>query len=281
MLDALLLAVTLVGGALPAADTVVALRRGDRVVFENLVGEIVVQAWGRDELEIWRGDDEAELMVLRSGSTVRIVRDDAKGRRRSVEALIRVPAWVDIEIGGPSLEVFVEGVQGRLSVRNVRGDILIRDAGGMVDLRTIEGEIEVRGAAAGVTASSQSDDVTLYNVSGPVSVHSGSGDIELVDIRSEAVRAETQDGDIVFSGTVARGGDYGFYVHDGDAIIAIPSGSNARVSVSTFDGEFESEFLVTIERFTGGREFDFVLGEGGARIQIQVFDGEIRLLQRR
>jgi hypothetical protein len=52
------------------------------------------------------------------------------------------------------------------------------------------------------------------------------------------------------------------------------------VSVSTFDGEFESEFPVVVQRFTGGREFEFILGEGAARLQIQVFDGEIRLLQR-
>ena len=56
---------------------------------------------------------------------------------------------------------------------------------------------------------------------------------------------------------------------------------SARVAVSTFDGEFESEFPVIIERFTGGREFDFVLGDGRARIEIQVFDGEINLLRRR
>jgi hypothetical protein len=51
--------------------------------------------------------------------------------------------------------------------------------------------------------------------------------------------------------------------------------------VSTFDGDFESEFPVLIERFTGGREFDFTLGDASARIEIQVFDGEIRLLERR
>jgi hypothetical protein len=51
--------------------------------------------------------------------------------------------------------------------------------------------------------------------------------------------------------------------------------------VSTFDGDFESEFPVLIERFTGGREFDFTIGEPLARIEIQVFDGEIRLIRGR
>ena len=289
MLDLLLVAAALVGGPVSAkvavsphpADTIVDVRRGDRVILENLDGEISVRTWDRDRLEIRGEDHGSSLIVRRSGSTLRIVRDDRKGRRRSVEATIRLPAWVDVEVTGVTLDVTIGGLDGRVEVGNVSGDIWIEDVGGSVDVRTIEGEIDVLRARGGVTASSQSDHVSLRDVAGPVSVHSGSGDIQMVDIRSGSVRAETQDGDIEFSGSIASGGEYEFFVHDGDAVIAIPSSSGAHLSVSTFDGEFESEFPVLIERFTGGREFDFTVGNGDARIQIQVFDGEIRLLQRR
>ena len=118
------------------------------------------------------------------------------------------------------------------------GDIRIVDVGGPVDVRSIDGEIDIENARGGVRATSQSDDVTLRRVSGSIEVHSGSGDILLEDVQSESVRAETQDGDIVFSGTISDRGEYAFYVHDGDALIAVPSSMNARVSVSTFDGEF-------------------------------------------
>lgn len=281
MLESLLVAAFMLGGAPTPTDTVVELRRGDRVVLESLSGEISVRTWERDRLELRGEDDEVGLLVRRSGSTVRIMNDDSKGRRRSVEASIRLPSWVDLSVGGSSLDIWIDGVDGRIEVSNVSGDVWVRDAAGMVDVRTIEGEIDISAAHGGVTASSQADDVRMRDVSGPVSVHSGSGDIELMDVESTSVRAETQDGDIVFSGTVANAGDYGFFVHDGNATIAIPSSASAQVSVSTFDGEFESEFPVVIQRFTGGREFDFQVGTGEARIQIQVFDGEIRLVQRR
>lgn len=279
MLETVLVLIGMAANPAPP-DTTVQLRRGDRVVVENLSGDISVRSWDRDLLEVREDDEDSALLVQRSGSTVRIVRDDAKRRRRSVEAIIRLPSWVDLEIGGPTLDVTVQGIRGRLEVSNVSGDIVIEDAGA-VDARSIEGEIVVIGATGGVSATSQADDVTLRGVTGPVSVHSGDGDIELDDIRSESVRAETQDGDIDFSGTISNRGEYGFFVHDGDATIAIPSSSHAQVSVSTFDGDFESEFPVRLERFTGGREFEFTVGEGTARLQIQVFDGEIRLLQRR
>ncbi len=280
-LDLLGLAVAMTVAAAAPSDTIVVLERGDRVVLENISGEISVRTWGRDELEVRGEDEETPLMVRRSGSTVRITRDDRKGRRRSVEASVRLPAWVDLEIGGNSLDLWVDGVNGRLEVTGVNGDVWVENAGGPVRVRTVEGEIDVVGARAGVDLSSQSDEVRLRNVQGPVTVHSGSGDLLLMDVRSESVRAETQDGDITFSGTIADDGDYRFFVHDGDASIAIQPDANARIAVSTFDGDFESEFPVVIQRYTGGREFDFTIGTASARIEIQVFDGEIRLLERR
>lgn len=278
----LLLALALVGpGPELAQDTLVALRRSDTVVLEGLSGEVSVETWARDELELRSQGDASALQVTRSGSSVRIERDGRKGRRGSVEAAIRVPAWVAVEVSGRSLDLWVDGVDGPIDVRVVDGDVWIRNAGGPVDVRTVEGEIDVTDARGGVNLSSQSDEVRVRDVRGAVVVHSGSGDLQLSDVFSSDVRAETQDGDIHFSGPIEDGGDYGFFVHDGDAIIAIPAESNARVSVSTFDGEFESEFPVLIERFTGGREFEFQVGEPRARIEIQVFDGEIRLLHRR
>ena len=144
----------------------------------------------------------------------------------------------------------------------------------------MRGAIVVVDARGPLRVSSQSDDVTLSRVSGPVEAHSGDGDVVLDDVRATTVRVEAQDGDVHFSGTIVPGGDYGFFVHDGDATIAVPASTSALVSVSTFDGEFESDFTVRVDRFTSGRGFEFALGGGEARIQIEVFDGEIRLLQR-
>jgi len=193
---------------------------------------------------------------------------------------VRVPSWIDVEVGSRSMGVVVRGVGGTLDVRNVSGDVVIESVGGPVEVRSVGGEIRVTDASGGVRASSQSDDVTLRRVSGPIEVHSGDGDIVLDDVRSASVRAEAQDGDVTFNGPISTGGDYGFFVHDGDATIAVPEATDARVRVSTFDGEFQSDFTVRVERFSAGRRFDFVLGDGGALVQIEVFDGDIRLLRK-
>jgi hypothetical protein len=262
-----------------AADTVVGLNRGDRLVLEGLSGTLTISAWDRDALEVRSQTGSAPVEVRRTGATVQV---DAEGprRRRSLEADLRVPPWIDLEVRGALLDLSVMGVDGSIRVTSVGGDVTLQDVGGAVDVRSMRGEIVVVSARGGVRASSQADDVTLRDVEGPVEAHSGDGDIVLEGIESMSVRAETQDGDVTFSGTIERGGQYGFYLHDGDASIEVPRTVGARVSVSTFDGEFVSDFPVRVERFSAGREFDFVLGDGGAFLEIEVFDGEIRLLQR-
>jgi len=261
------------------ADTTVELRRGDRIVIEMLTGELSISTWDQDVIEVRGDDDLPGVSVRRSGATVRVAGDGGRRRGRSADVTMRIPTWVDVEIGSRSMDVTVRGIDGSLTVGNVSGDVLVEDVSGAVDVRSVSGAVEIVDATGGVRASSQSDDVTLTRVSGAVEVHSGNGDIVLDDVRSVSVRAESRDGDIDFNGTVVEDGDYGFFLHDGDATIAIPEATNAQVSVSTFDGEFQSEFSVRVERFTSGRQFDFVLGNGGARVQIEVFDGNINLLQ--
>ncbi len=277
----LLTVAALMLGGLQAADTVVQARRGDRVVIEQIQGDLSISGWDRDEIEVRTSSGGEAVTLRRSGAEVHVVHADGRPRRRFVDATLRVPRWVDIEVGSRSLDLSVSDITGALRVGSLEGDVRIGDVGGAVEVRTMRGEIQVTDARGPVRVSSQGDDVTLRRISGPVEAHSGDGDVVLDDIRATTVRVEAQDGDVTFSGTIARGGEYAFFLHDGDATIAIPASTSARVSVSTFDGEFESDFTVRVDRFTAGRAFDFELGSGDARIQIEVFDGEIRLLQRR
>jgi hypothetical protein len=274
------MAVALVLAAPPGRDTVVQSRQGDRMVLENLSGEIVIRAWDRDEVEVLGGGRGEALAVERAGPSLIVTRGEPRRRRAPVEASIRVPSWMALDVGGLSLDVTVQGVEGELRISNLDGDVRIEGGAGEVDVRTVEGEIIIVDTRGSVVASSQSDDVTVIRASGPLMVHSGSGDLRLEDLSCPSLRAETQDGDVLFSGTLQTGGDYRFFVHDGDAVLALPASVGARVSVSTFDGEFVSDFPVLLRRFTGGREFDFTLGDGAASLRVEVFDGEIRLIRR-
>ena len=265
------------GGVSP--DTAVDLRRGDAVIVENLTGSVEVAVWERSTLSVEGvGPVARGVAVRREGGRVVVEPGDRKGRGLAVALRLHVPAWAALEIRGRELDVSVSGAAAGVSVRTVDGDIVVTGASGALTLSTIDGDVEVRDARGIVSARSRGGDVVLARVEGEkVEVESGSGDLRMEEVTSPSVHAQTLDGDVFFQGPLASGGTYWFSTHAGDADVIVPAQAGARVRVSTFDGEFASDFPVTLQRYGGGGVFDFSIGDGGASLEIQAFDGEIRL----
>jgi hypothetical protein len=277
-MSALVLTVWLAWGGALAPDTTLELRRGDRVVVEGVSGDLRVETWDRAALDIrGDGDDPIGVYASREGDRVVLRAADRKRRGFDVDAVLRVPDWVDLDVQGRSVDVRISGTAGSVQVRNVSGDIRTEDTRGALTLSSVEGEIVVFGARGSVTALSRGNDVRMRDVVGTVDAESGSADVLLRNVDAASVRAETLNGDLFFSGALAAGGSYWFSVHDGDADFELPGDVGAEVTVSTFDGEFTSDFPVVVQRYAGGGVFDFTLGNGGARLEIKVFDGEIEL----
>src|SRR5207253_7387883 len=89
-------------------------------------------------------------------------------------------------------------------------------------------------------------------------------------------RSSDLNGDIVYDGTIKEGGRYRFSTHDGDLRVSIPEKSSVSVSVSTFNGDFSACFPVQLTGKTKHR-FSFTIGSGSARLELESFDGDIRL----
>lgn len=282
MTGVLLLAAVLAGSAQPglaSGDTIVAARQGDVLVVEGLEGDLHVRGWSGDGVSVEReGRDEAGVTLRRSGNRIVIRPDDRRGRRQ-VDLNVFVPVGVGLEVGGIALDVEVEGLVGGITVRNVDGDVDIGDVRGTVEVFTVEGEVRVQTVRGNVRVDAQSDEVWLADVVGDVRVTTGSGDVELRNITARHVYAETTSGEMSFHGSLQEGGRYELSTHSGDLDVFIPDGTNAEVSVSTFDGEFESDFPVRLQSLRSGGSFAFTMGRGGATLALKAFDGEIRLLR--
>ncbi|MCG6958050.1 MAG: DUF4097 domain-containing protein [Gemmatimonadetes bacterium] len=276
---AILLTSLVVLGGPVRPDTTVTLRRGDRVQVRDLGGELEVRAWDRAEMEVTSEDRSAgNVTVSRNGSRVLLEPEGRKGRREDVVMTIRLPSWAALDVQGRELDVDISGTAGDVSVRNVSGDIRVQKTTGDLDLSSVEGEVTVTDARGSVRAHSRGDDVTLTRIVGDVDAGTGDGNVRLDGIDAASVSGETLDGDVYFAGSLMAGGRYSFSVHDGDATLVIPRASEAHVTVSTFDGEFSSDFPVTLQHYTGQGRFGFTLGKGnGAQVSVEVFDGEIRL----
>lgn len=279
MTTALLMLVALTTAVVPdaATDTVVQLQRGDRVVVTGLSGSLSIEAVTGSELGVTTERHTDRVAVRRSDGRVVVTAETRDGGRRPMDVSLTVPEWADIQVDGIDLDVSVRGGEGAVTVGTVDGDLRVEGTAGELRATTIEGEIVAEGTRGPVVLSSHADDITVLAPRGAVEASTLDGDIRIVDAASASVKAETQSGDIDFAGAVQRGGSYRFYLHSGDALLALPAELSARVRVSTFHGDFESDFPVVVSGFTSGRAFDFTVGGGDAEVVVEVFDGEIRL----
>lgn len=273
---------TILGGALltlaaaQQTDTVFAVRPDARLAVSGLGGEVVVRTWDRNEMRVVADHSSRDRLDVRvSGSVVRVGVKSHGGVPRAVEYNITMPSTMSVEIGGTFMDADVRGVQGRVQIETVQGDIVV-EGGGRVSAQSVQGDVDVRGARGTLRVGTTNGELRVREVVGELTAETVNGEIFLEDVDSRSVAATTVNGDVVYLGTIHDGGTYWFNTHNGDIEVSVPQGANVTITVATFNGDFESDFPVTI---TGTRDkrFSFTIGDGSARLELETFGGSIRL----
>jgi DUF4097 and DUF4098 domain-containing protein YvlB len=262
---------------LPQADTTFAVERSQRLEVSAHAGAIVVHTWNRNTVRVKATPaGAARLAVHRSAAAVRVhTRGD---RGETVDYHITVPGWMAVNLHGVNTTITVNGVQAAIRAETVNGDISVKGGDGLVSLHTVEGSVTLEGAKGRIDVESVNADVTVTNAEGEVHAETVNGGVTLSGVRAESVDGSTVNGDLLYDGPIRAGGRYRLVTHNGDVTITVPAGTDARVSVSTFQGDFESDFPVTLTERRGKR-FDFTLGNGGAAVDLESFQGTIRLIR--
>ena len=259
-------------------DTTLAVRGGARFSISNQMGSITIRGWNRSQIRVQAESDRARVEVNDSPSGVS-VRTANRGGHGDVDFTISVPNGTAIEIQGMSTDVDISGVCGRIDINTLSGDITLDCGEGGVQVQSVSGDISVANVRGGVDINSTSGDVGLRGIRGPVSVQSVSGDISLDQVESNYITAEVVSGEVEFTGRLADGGRYKFAAHSGDVTVRLAGTPNATVSVETFNGEFESDYQITLNpgQHVSGKNWEFRLGNGSARMQLSSFSGTIGL----
>jgi DUF4097 and DUF4098 domain-containing protein YvlB len=258
-------------------DTTLPVRQGARLEVNNFGGEIAVKTWSRSAVRITASHGSRDRIEI--SATEQAVRVKAEGRRgppQVVEYEITAPTWMALNLSGVYTDVNVEGTQAEITAETVQGEITVSGGSGNVSLKSVQGSVTLEKARGRIDLYSVNEEIKATDVSGDLTAETVNGDITLLRIESSNTEANTVNGDVTYEGTIKDGGRYRFATHDGDLSVSVPERANVSVSVGTFNGDFNACFPVAL---TGKQRhrFNFTIGSGSARLELESFDGDIKI----
>jgi DUF4097 and DUF4098 domain-containing protein YvlB len=168
-----------------------------------------------------------------------------------------------------------------VSVFTTQGDIDVYGGSGYIQLETVNGSVNLENADGNIDVQTTNGSLSVSGAAGEITAMSVNGRITLQDIESPDVRAETTSGGVFFDGVIMEGGRYTLSTHSGDVVVAMQEGVSATFGVSTFSGNLDTAFPITVTGTRArGRPFSFTLGDGSARVELRSFSGDIELTRR-
>ena len=245
-----------------SADTTIAVSRGTTLQIANFAGQVTVKAWDKNAVRVHTDAPEGDqVLVKEAGGVLLIKAYSRRSEDRSIDLSIVAPAWMDLAVSGIHTDVVIDGTKGRVRVETVHGDIEVAGGRGQIELNAVN------------------QDIHLVDASGIVLSETVNGDMTLQRIESDSVDVSTVNGEIFYEGSIRNHGVYRFTSHNGDIAVALPKSADAMVNVSTFSGEFASDFPVSLTETRKGRQFCFMLGRGSARVELESFQGTIHIFR--
>lgn len=270
----------------PKTDQTIEAAKGTRLVLTNNAGEVVVRTWDRDQVRVQAThSDREQVDVQTADATLRIRARGSRGPTSLVDYQLTVPRWMAVNLSGTYLEATVEGTTAEVAVETVHGNVTVVGGSGNVSARSVQGTISVDKAAGRVQATTVNEGIRVTNVTGDVSADTTNGDIVIDNAQTSSLSASTVNGDVTFNGTVRDNGSYRLTTHGGDIRVGLGGANNAIVFVRTFQGDFTADFPIQLPEGqtarSGSKRFNFTLGSGSARIELQSFNGDIVLAKGR
>jgi DUF4097 and DUF4098 domain-containing protein YvlB len=270
----------------PRTDQTLDVAKGTRLVLNNNAGEVVVRSWDRDQVRVQASHSDRETVDIQTAEmTLRIRGRGSRGGSSLMDYQVTVPRWMAVNLSGTYLESTIEGTTAEVNVESTHGNVRVVGGSGNVSARSIEGTITVEKASGKVTAVTVNEGIRVTNVTGDVSAQTTNGDIVIDNAQASSLDVSTVNGDITFNGTVRDKGAYRLTTHGGDIRVGLGGAANATVFVRTFQGDFAADFPIQLPEGqsarSGSKRFNFTLGNGSARIELQSFNGDISLAKGR
>ena len=272
-------------GSRQRIDTTFAFDRRGTLDLSATSGDIQVTGWTRADIRIQATTEYGSLDLDPGATRVTLKARATRGRLGETKFIVSVPTGTRVIANTMSGDITLAGTRGEVEASTMQGAIDVTEASDRVELGNASGDITVKQVSGTVRLRALSGEIDVRQATGDVEVETVSGDIVMMGVTSRFLRAESTSGDVEFDGSVDPAGRYEFRSHSGDVRIDMAGTVSAAVDVETYSGTIESDFPITLqpgERSTRSQpqRYDFTIGDGRARMSIESFSGDIRIVKR-
>lgn len=230
------------------------LPRGGTVDVEMIAGELTIEGWSRDEVEVtgtlYHRCESFEMDRDDRGIDIEVDWDcesDVRMRENSV-LRIMVPRDAGLRVETVSVALRLSGTDGDVDVETISGHLDVRTGARNIELASVSGGIDL-------VAESPVSEADFETVSGGIRAE--------LDLDSGAqLRAESVSGSIT---------------------LRLPARVSAEFEIETFSGNIRSDFGERPRRtseYLPSQELVFRLGGGSARVDVETLSGRISLEKR-
>jgi DUF4097 and DUF4098 domain-containing protein YvlB len=253
---------------------------GARLVLEHGDGDVTVEPWSEDSLDVeihyrakasnigWSKSTDFEVDFRQDGNTVFVTGHEPKRisvgistyREYEYTYTVKAPSYVELSLQGDDGDVEVEDWTGSILIKLEDGDVNLSD----IDAPRTEVILE-------------DGDLEIDGIRGALEIECEDGDIEIYDCETEHGRIRSEDGDIVIDRCQ---GNFEIVVADGDARLREVTAQNLEIRSS--DGTVNVSLLPS-----DGLDLDVRVGDGdvvldldrdlSANFELETEDGRIKV----
>jgi DUF4097 and DUF4098 domain-containing protein YvlB len=282
---ALTLALTAAAVAQEKIDETRPLDADGHVVISNVAGSVTVRGWNKQEVQVTgtlgKNAKKLEIEGDRQRLKIKVVLPDKRDRDMEDTILeVKIPRGGRLEVSSVSADIDVDEVRGKIDLESVSGDMHVLGQPEQLEVESVSGTLDLSVGTDFVKAQTVSGDITLDGAKGEVSIETVSGDVKVKGGAFTRVGFNSVSGDLKLEGELAKQGSYEFDNHSGDVTLLLSGNPDADFDISTFSGDIRNDYGQNAARsseYTPGKQLQFTLGSGLARVKINTFSGDVML----